>query len=206
MKTFLALVCVLCASPLLAADEEPETLFSGDIEHGGYGGPVVRVGSVLGEPAVFAGGYGGWFINRTIMLGGGGFGLVNNISAPDEAGLINGRQPSVGLGYGGAMIEFTGSSNSLVHYTAHLLVGGGGAGYYLRHDNDWDTDDDSHRNDSDAFFAMEFGVGVELNVASFFRINAGGSYLFVNGVELPGLADSDIGGPAAYLALKFGKF
>lgn len=190
------------------ATNEQETLFSGDVDHGGYGGVQVKASSVVGEPAVLVGGYGGWFIDHTLMVGAGGYGLVNNIAAPSEAGLIRNRQPSIGFGYGGPMLEFTGNSNSLVHYTVHVLVGAGGAGYYVRSGSDWDDDLDVDFSDSnwDACFAAEIGAGVELNVASFFRINAGASMLFVNGIDLPGLTDSDISGPSAHLTLKFGKF
>ncbi len=119
MKELVVLVCLCCAVlPLTAtAGDEQETLFSGDIEHGGYGGPVLKLTSIKSEPAVLMGGYGGWFINHMLMIGGGGFGLVNNMTAPAEAGLIDNQQPSIGFGYGGPMLEFTGNSNSLVHCT-----------------------------------------------------------------------------------------
>ncbi len=86
-----------------------------------------------------------------------------------------------------------------------MLIGAGGAGYYLRN-NDWAGQPDTGNDEWDACFAAELGVGVELNVASFFRVNAGAGMLFVNGLELPGLTDCYISGPSAHLTLKFGKF
>ena len=208
MKTILAFLFIFGAVPALATDFEQETLFSGDIEHGAFGGPSIKVLSVKDEPGVLVGGYGGWLINHSLMLGGGAFGLVNNILASNDVPLINSKRPSTAFGYGGPMIEYTGNPKELVHYTAHMLIGGGVAGYYLRDHHDWDEgpDLDFHNDNWDICLAMEFGAGVELNVASFFRINAGVSYLFVNGIELPGLADGDINGPSAHLTLKFGKF
>ncbi len=206
MNTLITLACLLCTAATLTASDEQETLFSGDIEHGGYGGPVVKLASVKGKPSVLVGGYGGWFINHTFMLGGGGFGLVNNIAAPTEAGLISNQQPSIGFGYGGPMIEFTGNSNSLVHYTAQVLVGAGGAGYYLRNSSNWDENSNFSNDKWSSCFVAEVGAAAELNVASFFRVQVGAGMLFVNGIDLPGLNDSDFSGPSAHLTLKFGKF
>lgn len=204
---YISLVMWCCAvSVVYAQTGEQETLFSGTIEHGGYGGPVLKTGSIRNQTALLMGGYGGWFINHTFMIGGGGYGLVNNISAAEEATKINGSTPSVGFGYGGLMLEFTGSSNSLIHYTVHTLVGAGGAGHYLRSlDNDV-LENNSLNEEWTGCFVAELGAGVELNVASFFRLELGAGYLFVNGVELPGLTDSDISGPTGFLMLKFGKF
>lgn len=188
-----------------AEKQKQETLFAGEVEHGGYGGPVLKVGSVKKEAAVFVGGYGGWFINHTFMIGGGGYGLANNITASADAPLINNRTPSIGFGYGGLVMEYTGNSNDLVHYTIHTLIGAGGAGYYLRSRNEFDISFDNNRQ-WDACFAAEIGASVELNVSTFFRLGLGGGYLFTNGIDMPGLSDSDLRSPHGHLTLKFGKF
>jgi len=62
----------------IARAQEEETLLGGGFESGGYGGPVVKFTNVKGEFAVMAGGYGGWLINHSLMLGGGGYGLVTH--------------------------------------------------------------------------------------------------------------------------------
>lgn len=214
MKTLLfVLATFFITLPLVAQEAQEqekhkqETLFSGDVEHGGYGGPVVKMGSVRKEAAVYVGGYGGWFINHTFMIGGGGYGLVNNVSSAADAPLINNRKPAIGFGYGGLVLEYTGNSSSLVHYTIHTLVGAGGAGYYLWSHNAFDYNYDYNRAQRwDACFAAEVGASVELNVASFFRLGLGGGYLFTNGIDLPGLSDSDFRGPNGHIVLKFGKF
>lgn len=205
---WIALAVYSIAAPLRAQETEQETLLSGDIEHGGYGGPVVMAGPVRNETGVFIGGYGGWFINHTFMIGGGGYGLVSNITAGEEALKIDSLTPSVGFGYGGLVLEFTGNSNSLVHYTVHTLIGAGGAGHYLRRTGNDEPFDDirTDGDDWESCFVGEVGAAVELNVASFVRLGVGGSYLFVNGVELPGLNDSDLSGPRGFVRLKFGKF
>jgi hypothetical protein len=202
----IALIVLCVVSPAHAQTGESETLFSGRIEHGGYGGPVLKTGSIRDQTALLVGGYGGWFINHTFMIGGGGYGLVNDISAAGEAKKINGYTPSVGFGYGGLVLEFTGNSNSLVHYTVHTLIGAGGAGHYLRNFDADTAGDKTLREEWTGCFVSELGAAVELNVASFFRLALGAGYLFVNGVDLPGLSDSDLSSPTGFLMLKFGKF
>jgi hypothetical protein len=59
---------------------------------------------------------------------------------------------------------------------------------------------------ADGFYVVEPGVNAELNVASYFRINLGGSYRFVTGAELQDIGNDDLSGPAATLTLKFGGF
>lgn len=50
-------------------------------------------------------------------------------------------------------------------------------------------------------------AGVEVNVTTWFRIAAGGSYHFVGGIdELKGIESTDLAGPSGTLSLKFGKF
>jgi hypothetical protein len=49
-------------------------------------------------------------------------------------------------------------------------------------------------------------VDLELNFSRHFRIGIGGSYRYVNGVNLFGLTDGDLSGPAAKVNFKFGHF
>ena len=209
MRLFRSIICLLCICPMmLCAQEEDsgqETLFSGDVEHGGYGGFVLKGSTVRGTPQLFLGGYGGWFINRTIMIGGGGYGMVSRVSASDAVPKLDGKTPEIGLGYGGFVVEYTHNSNSLVHFTGQALIGAGGAGYIWR-DQLFDTEYDFNDTPSDSFFTVEFGANVELNVSSFARVAIGGSYRFVSGLDLVGLSDKDLSGPGGNITFKFGKF
>ncbi len=205
-KLFLILMLV---SVSMFAQEE--TLLSGEIEHGGFGGPVVKMTSVKKEFGVLVGGYGGWLINHTFMIGGGGYGLVNKIkgdqSAQNAYQVYTDRPVNIEFGYGGVVFEYIHNSNSLIHFAFSTLIGAGGVTYNERDYDDWDWDD--HHNDerpNDAFFVAEPEIKAELNVASFFRINVGGSYRFISGVNLVGLKNSDLSGPSANITFKFGKF
>ena len=70
------LLAVLLSYPAMAQDE---TLVSGKTESGGYGGPLCKMGQINGETGIFVGGQGGWIINHRFVLGGTGYGLVNDV-------------------------------------------------------------------------------------------------------------------------------
>lgn len=184
-----------------AIAQETQTLFQGDVSHGGFGGPVLRFGSVDGSGAVWVGGRGGWIINfsnqHSISLGGGGYGLVTEHRLPQP--FDPARKELAAIGYGGIEMEYTNRTYRLVHMTASTLIGAGGI--TVRDENMEHLDDDA-----DAFFVFEPGVHAELNVTSFFRISGGLSYRFTSGIDYGGFRDGDFSGPNAVLTFKFGAF
>lgn len=201
-RIILALLVVLAAR---AFSQDEETLLTGQLTHGGFGGPVVKFTRLSDEFGVLVGGRGGWIINHCFIIGGGGYGLVNSIPGPDGIPLM--VEPVLTMGYGGFEMEYLRHSGKLIHSTVQLLIGGGGVGYHELRDEDWNFDNDVNGNPNwDSYFIIEPGIGLELNVTSFFRIDAGASYRFVSGVEKNGLTNGEIGGPSAVLTFKFGKF
>ena len=197
---------------LSASAQEQETLFSSPIEHGGFGAAVAKMTPIRGEMALIVGGYGGWLINHQLMLGGGGYGLVSNIRASNDAEAAYspyGEQLYVEFGYGGVMLEYIMAPSKLVHLNVQALIGGGAVTYR----DDWfdgmynDNYNSRHYGRTEALFVAEPAVNVELNVTEWFRVSAGASYRFVTGAdELIGLENKDLSGPSGQLALKFGAF
>lgn len=185
---------------------QEQTLISGPIQNGGYGGPVVKFSQVADKFAIFVGGYGGWLINHSFMIGGGGYGLANEIRGSQAAQLYYGTGDNLRLqfGYGGFMMEYIGEHDNLVHYSVSTLIGAGGVNYdyvdnlYSPFHNNFD--------EASACFVFEPSAGAELNVTRFFRINAGASYRLVRGSNLVGISDSDLSNFSFNLAFKFGKF
>jgi hypothetical protein len=193
-------VGILCwMSPTLAQEYQAHTLISGDVEHGGFAGPVVKFTEINDEFGVLVGGRGGWIIDHTFVIGGAGYGLVNDIEA----------MPSTldwGMGYGGLELGYILRSHNLVHLSVQALIGAGGVGYRDKdHWDSWDGDE----WDGDAFFVAEPGVNVILNVIENLRMGLGASYRYVNGVdedEIDWTSDSDLSGPSMVLTLKLGIF
>jgi hypothetical protein len=193
MKRLAVLLLVLAlAGPALAEDE---VLIGGDIESGGYGAVVVKYGRIMGADGVFVGGQGGWIINHSFVLGLGGYGLANNIGIQDSDCLF------LGFGYGGLLLEYIVASQKLVHFSVQVLIGGGGVSYFeAGHSHDHSIDE------GDAFFALEPGGNLMLNLHKHVRVGVGGTYRYVGGADYKGLSDSDLSGFTGHIIVKFGSF
>jgi len=193
MKKLVILLFVLVlAGPALARDE---VLIGGDIESGGYGALTVRYGRILGADGVFVGGQGGWIINHSFVIGGGGYGLANNIGIQDCDYLY------LGFGYGGLLLEYIIASQKLVHFSVQVLVGAGGISYFT---NDYHCEYNPY--DSDAFFALEPGANLMLNLHKYVRVGIGATYRYIGGADYDGITDSDLSGFSGGMIFKFGSF
>ena len=206
------LVMVIAATVGLSAQEKKsETLFSGDIEHGGYGAVELKYSQVNDGMGLFVGGRGGWIINSTLSIGGGGYGLVTDH-------VVDGYNPEDPLidkaylrtGYGGLILEYINNSDELVHFTVNALVGAGGAVYTDSWENEIHPGDnegqDWNNYENSEYFIFEPGITADLNMFTFMRVSLGASYRFISGLDLPNTENADLSGASVNLAFKFGKF
>lgn len=189
MKKWMAIFVLICGG--LYAQEQ--TLLDSEFESGGFGGPVVKFSQVMDDFAVFMGGRGGWIINHTLAIGGGGYGLVNNIPAPENPDYI------MVLGYGGIELTYIIASDRLIHTNIYALIGGGSLDFRER-----GYEDDTY--DGDTFFIVEPGVDMIVNMTSFFRIGLGIHYRLISEVDYPGILNEDLDGPSVSVTFKFGHF
>jgi len=191
----IVLLLSIAVFPIFAQDE---TLINGPIESGGFGGPVLKVGSFNGETGLLVGGRGGWIINHAFIIGGGGYGLVNNIKAkvPGPYG-----ERYLNFGYGGLELEYVSHPHRLVNFSFQTLIGAGGLSW-----RDPDVHVGMRDSDNDTFFIVEPGVNVTVNVTTYFRLSGGVSYRYVSGVQSPASNDVDLSGPSGVLTFRFGKF
>ena len=181
--------------------QQTQTLFEGNVTHGGFGGPEVKFSDVAGSAGVWVGGRGGWIINldenHAISLGGGGYGLATNHRVPMP---IDGDDDLYALnGYGGFIFEYTNQSYRLVHFTVSSLIGAGGL---LLRERDYEDVSD----EVNSYFVFEPSVNLELNVTNFFRIAVGAGYRTTSGISKFGFRDSDFSGVNGTISLKFGGF
>lgn len=191
-----AIVLAALSAPTLAADE---TLIRGPVESGGFGAPVVKFSAIGDDFALFVGGRGGWVINHAFTVGGGGYGLVNEIESDYYIDTYGDDEVIMHMGYGGLILEYVHLSHKLIHPAVATLIGGGGFGY---HDRIWRYEWER----SDAFFVVEPELSVVLNVSEHFRVGLSASYRWVAGVDIEGIEDSDLSSFCGNLALKFGRF
>ena len=189
---------LLLATPVLAqapaASPEPDVLFPPDAPMGGWGGPTVSFGQVNGQAGLFVGGRGGWLIARRFTIGGAGMGLVTPVDGP--VAVLAARDLKVA--YGGLWLEATFDPLRVLHLSAGLLAGGGGA--------DLTPDGEDYAVEDDGFFVLEPSLCAELNVGRTIRADVGATYRYVGGFRLAGLDGKDLSGPTVILVLKFGSF
>lgn len=177
-------------------EDRADTLFGGDIESGGYGAPHLKLTLINGELAVLSGGRGGWIINDAFVIGGLGYGIVNNpeIAVGQGTGALHMR-------YGGLFLEGVFLSKKVVHFSIEGFggsgtvgfdaVGSGGAGGGGYEDN---------------IYVLEATARLELNMTDWFRLAVGPGYRLVTGVDAEGAGALDLSGPAVEVMAKFGFF
>lgn len=201
MKIALYSLTFLLLSFSVQAQDSPKTLISlHDLRFSGCGGPSIHGTLVNGERGVLVGGYGGVMLNQTIILGGGGWGLVNNIKADEAVQVLNpGNTQYIRFGYGGFYMEYVHNPLDLFHFSASTLIGGGGVVY----SHDMKEPDE---RDGNPFFVIEPSLNAEVNVTDFLRTNIGVSYRWVNGLDMPHLTNADLSQVSVNLNFKFGWF
>ncbi|UCD38757.1 MAG: hypothetical protein JSW54_04560 [Fidelibacterota bacterium] len=174
-----------------------ETLVSGDLSHGGFGGPVLKITQINDELGILTGGRGAWIVGHMITIGGGGYSLVNDIEVSSAV-----DAPNLRFEYGGFEMGFIIASDKLLHFSVNALLGTGSVGQRWS-----DGGGEYDAADNDRFFVMEPSANAIVNVAKFFRIGLGGSYRYVTGVDDFGdITDADLSGISAVVTLKFGSF
>lgn len=187
-STSLLIVGVLCLTVHMSAQsaadstkvDRMETLIpTDDYTSGGFGGPVIKVGPVDGSTGVFFGGRGGWVINRTFVLGGGGYGFTDMNEYHSGSSLDT--NINFAFGYGGLELEYLINANSLVHATVLAHIGAGGFTVYRGGGmgNDWDGDNLYNA----ACFVFEPAVNAEVNILSWLRLQVGAGYRLVTGID-----------------------
>ena len=201
MKRFIFITAFLLFVQTLPAQEE--TTISSEEEYGGFGGPVIKYTSVRSTGSLMIGGRGGWIIDHSLIIGGGGYSLVTEVDALD--GVIPSQGPlDIKFSYIGAEIEYLFHPMSLLHLSIATLIGFGET-FYVK---DVGSVNNSNEQVSDKayMFVTEPSVSVELNLLAWFRLDIGISYRFVPSVNLIGVKGSDFSSPGLILLFKFGSF
>ncbi|MCB9184620.1 MAG: hypothetical protein H6591_11950 [Flavobacteriales bacterium] len=196
------------------AEEPMRTLLSGDhhIVHGGWGGPSAHYTRVLDQDALLVGARGGWLINHRLTIGLAGHGLVTYVgNAGYDAYLHDiGRSPRhrsrFDMGYGGLLIEPIIAYRSPIHISLPILVGAGGCVYSWDGQPETDFDPRFYSDDAQAFFVVEPGIDLELNVIPLLRVGLGASYRYTSDLDLPATSNDALHGLNVGVTVKVGRF
>src|SRR5262245_44807255 len=118
--SFLAAVCALAIPAASAAqDAVTQPVNQGPmkierVENGWAIAPEFRYGRVDEKDAWFAGAYGGWLYEKTLLIGAGGYWQTNETTTRDMA-------------YGGAVVGWLVGADRPIGFSARALIGGGRA-------------------------------------------------------------------------------
>lgn len=221
----------LASFTVIAQDEEDEFENIGDQKSeiqtlissggiGGYGGLTFGYTGLNDHSAFISGIRGGLIIGHTFTFGIAGYGFVTeqfeNIILSD----VNIYQ--MGGGYGGLFLEAIILPLRPVHVSVPVLLGAGGLSYFRSYNytDPYAWEDYTYSDiDSDAFFVLEPGIEMDVNMLKFMRISIGGSYRYATDVSLTTYVENNgqldlhtlahrnaLNGWNAYLTFKFGKF
>ncbi|MFC3702690.1 hypothetical protein ACFOND_13680 [Reinekea marina] len=167
-----------------------------DVENariGGFGGPVFKASQIKNTETFELGGMGGATFTtgkHSIMIGGGGYGLVNEISW--------GVNTQLEMGYGGLMVGYTYNPEALIHVDTFLMLGAGGASVI-------DSRNANNPEELGSFLVTELTSQIEINVTDFMEVGIGASYRLTTDPDITGLSAADLSKPGVHISFQFGS-
>ncbi len=162
-----------------------KTLFGNSTSHGGYGAFSIRYNELSEMDGVVLGGRGGWVIGHSFTLGLAGYGFFTE--SKKSKIIPNDYEYNIGGGYGGLLLEPVIGYRFPIHLSFPILIGAGGIAYSRDYvDNGWEEWDETYdyTEDSDAFFIIEPGAELELNLVKFMRVCFGAYYRYTSDIKL----------------------
>src|SRR5262245_6250632 len=128
------------------ASAQEQTLINGNVAVRAFGEPVAKYAWINEQSSLLTGGRGGVILNRSWIIGGAGYGLVNDVHGTPNG--LNGLE--LRFGYGGGTVEYVLMPDAVAHLSISGLVGAGGTRWVQDRGNGFDDDRTVGR--SDAFF------------------------------------------------------
>ncbi len=211
LSTLIASLCLML--PLLTSAQEQQDmkmLFGGGGRHnGGWGALTAAYTNLLDQDATLVGVRGGWIIDHRFTLGIAGAGLATKVLNPAYDELVDlpdqVDESRFYLGYGGLLLEPVIAYGSPVHITLPLIIGAGACGQYYELEYPANGYIDTSE-DAQAFFVLEPGIEVEMNVIRLLRVGVGASYRYTSDIDLAGTSPTFLHGWNAGISLKVGSF
>ena len=193
-RTILLSATIALTTTLSAQDDAPmRTLIGGntDIDHGGWGAPTTHYTRIMDQDALLVGGRGGWLIDHRITIGLAAHGLTTPVYNEGydrylfNSGELPQRKSILNMGYGGLLIEPIIGYRSPVHISLPVIIGAGGVGYQYFTSLPDEPNHLTYDDHAQAFFVVEPGIELEMNIIPLVRLGLGASYRYTSDLELP---------------------
>ena len=173
---FMLLTPALAQENTPGENDEPRFLFSDkEMKVNGFGGPFVLFSQMEGDFAVMTGGGGAALVNNTFYLGGYGAGLASRHKREDYKNMPD---LYTELGHGGLWMGYNIAANKIMHLTVSVKAGIGGLSLSA---DDLHTQHDNLK--TDLIYAFMPEAGLEVNIAPWFKLNAGAGYHYLTGTD-----------------------
>jgi hypothetical protein len=180
-------------------DDDMMTLLGSSNAIGGYGGLSMLYSQIDSRDAFVFGARGAAIMGHSFAIGFGGSGFVTDIFFDENLNL----DANLAGGYGGIFFEPIILPKYPVHLSIPVLIGAGGIAYSSI-DRGWE--ENWYVEDSEAFFVVEPGAEIELNITRFFRFSLGAYYRYTSNIDLLNTPKDALNGFSFGVNLKFGKF
>lgn len=162
--------------------------------------------------SAYMGGRFGFIFNQNISIGFGIYGLLPTNQLEEQ--ILEDDKPFLSMTYGGLYLEYILFPKKPFHLNFNVLLGGGSVGYSYDNHFYYDTNDEGNweKNDyyvfQEAYGLIEPGIALEVNIASFMRVDIGASYKFYSNFACNDISfrDSDFENINWKMSLVFGKF
>jgi hypothetical protein len=171
---------------------------------GGYGELSILYNQIDNRDAFVFGARAGVLMGHMMTVGLCGSGFFND---PQYYSGIT-EKISIAGGYGGLFFEPILLPRFPVHVAIPVTIGVGGVAFARMYN--YDEYDDYYPEESDAYFVIEPGIEVELNITKFFRFSIGGYYRYTTDVDMmigtQSVPKDILQGFSGGVNFKFGKF
>ena len=203
MKKLIGTLSLLIALSASAQEENGmKTFISKGTQLNGFGSVDMKYTNMVDRPGLILGAQGGVLLDHHFYVGAAGYGLATNVQFESNQ---DGNTYNLKGGYAGVMLGGVIAPSSIVHLYIPVLVG---AGNFDVSDPDYNLGGFPREVtiENSAFFVIEPGLQLDINIARFFRLGLGGSWRFVEGSELALVNNEDLSNWAAEVSFRFGKF
>ncbi len=171
-------------------------------KYGAFGAPSIRYTSISDQGALILGGKFGLVINKSIVLGGGFYGLASGVKT-NFIDVPSGQHVMMNLNYGGLEIEYILFPGSIIHGSLEILLAGGGL-YFAVSDKSVPHNSYSKYD----LLVYEPSFNIEFNASNWLHIDGNVSYRIITSYDFVayGISKEDLTGISVGLIFKLGSY
>jgi len=165
----------------------------------------------------YIGGQLGCIINHNLVIGVAGYSLASDISG---LGVTLNDTLKYKFYYGGLLLKYILSPQSMLHFSVHSLIGAGILQYENIYGNTREYghryprgrhhvayyDEYNYQKYKDVFYVFEPGIDIILNLHKHLRIGVGITYRYIKGFDYDDLKDPNLKGLTTQAQIQIGYF